>query len=136
MKLLVNDLGLSERVIFTGRVPDEDIHFLYSVADFIVFPYLYGFEGPSGPLAFAIQHRLPIIGNNIGHLSNEIRSMREGILVPPKDPQALTKAMTLIADNDDLRHTFAENLKMKSNGALWQDVASKTCDLYNQLLAS
>ncbi|MEM2126284.1 MAG: glycosyltransferase family 1 protein, partial [Candidatus Methanosuratincola sp.] len=43
----LRELGLEERVHFTGYVPDEDLPALYSAADLFVFPSLYeGFGLP------------------------------------------------------------------------------------------
>jgi glycosyltransferase involved in cell wall biosynthesis len=134
LKSIAKELGLSESIIFTGFVSDEEIHVLYRISEFTVFPYLYGFEGPSGPLAFAIQHRVPIIGTNVGHLGEEIYIMREGILVPPKDVKALAEAMIRLANDKGLRDTFSENLRRKMKGMLWRDVATKTLQLYRELL--
>jgi glycosyltransferase involved in cell wall biosynthesis len=43
----LRELGLGDRVIFTGYVPDEDLPAIYSAADLFVFPSLYeGFGLP------------------------------------------------------------------------------------------
>jgi len=134
LKSITKELELSENVIFSGPISDEEIHVLYSISEFAVFPYLYGFEGPSGPLAFAIQHCVPIIGTGVGHLAEEICNMKEGILVPPKDIKALAEAMTKLANDRNLRENFSENLRRKMKGMLWRDVAEKTFQLYRELM--
>jgi len=134
LKLIVNELNLSEEVVFTGYVDDEDIHVLHDISELVVFPYLYAFEGPSGPLAFAIQHSVPIIGTNVGHLVEEICNMREGILVSRKDVRALAKAMTRLANDNNLRESFSKNLRRKMKDRFWRDVAVKTLHLYMELM--
>lgn len=134
LKSIVNELDLGEKVVFTGRVSDQEIHVLYDMSEFVVFPYLYAFEGPSGPLAFAIEHCVPIIGTKVGHLEEEIAHMKEGVLVPPMDVQALAKAMRILASNTGLRTNFSKNLKTKKDGMLWKDVASKTFQIYQRVI--
>jgi len=134
LKSIARKLGLSESIIFTGLISDEEIHVLYRISEFVVFPYLYGFEGPSGPLAFAIQHCVPIIGTKVGYLEEEFVHMKEGILVPPRDVQALAEAMKKLANNRNLRMKFSKNLKMKRDRTLWKDVALKTFQLYQRVI--
>lgn len=134
LKLIVNELNLSEEVVFTGYVDDEEIHVLYDISEFVVFPYLYAFEGPSGPLAFAVQHGLPVIGTDVGHLREEVRNLVDGLLVPLGDPVALSQAMTILADNLQLRERLAKNISKKRIGASWRDVAIETYLGYKRML--
>jgi glycosyltransferase involved in cell wall biosynthesis len=134
LKSIVNELNLRKEVVFTGHVSDEEIHVLYNISELVIFPYLYAFEGPSGPLAFAIEHCVPLIGTKVGHLEEEIVHMKEGILVPPMDAQALATAIGILANNRGLRTKFSKNLKMKKNEMLWKDVASKTLQLYQGVI--
>jgi glycosyltransferase involved in cell wall biosynthesis len=136
LRSTAKELGISNDVIFTGFIRDEEIHVLYSISEAVVFPYLYGFEGPSGPLAFAIQHNIPVIGNKVGHLIEEIHDMREGILVPPRNVQALAQAMTKLMDDKKLRNRLSENLRKKGETTNWKEVASRTHSLYKKLVTN
>ncbi|MDT8782465.1 MAG: hypothetical protein IAX22_07490 [Candidatus Bathyarchaeota archaeon] len=53
------------------------------------------------PLSFVIQHGLPVIGSSVGHLSEEIRQMQDGILLNPRDVKGFAKAM-IHSKNTDL----------------------------------
>lgn len=134
LKKVANDLGLNGNVLFLGFVSDSAIHALYSLADFLVLPYLYGFEGPSGPLAFAVQHGVPVIGTDVGHLSEEVHNLEEGLLVPVGDQAALCKAMITLADNPQMRQYLAKNIRKKEKGALWGDVAAETYFEYKKIM--
>ena len=134
LKSSAKELGLLENTLFTGPISDEEIHILYRLSEFVVFPYLYGFEGPSGPLAFAIQYSLPIVGTNVGHLAEEICNLKEGILVPPRDVKAFSEAMAKLANDKGLRNSLSKNLKRKTTGMFWADVATKTYQLYKDSL--
>jgi glycosyltransferase involved in cell wall biosynthesis len=134
LKSVAMELDISKNVIFTGFITDEEIHILHNSAEFVVFPYLYGFEGPSGPLAFAIQHGVPIIGTNVGHLREEIIHMREGILVPPGDVQELAEAMKTLASSKNLRREFSERLRAKKREMLWKVVGFKTFQVYKRAM--
>jgi glycosyltransferase involved in cell wall biosynthesis len=134
LKKVANDLGLNGNVLFLGFVSDSAIHTLYRRADFLVLPYLYGFEGPSGPLAFAVQHGVPVIGTDVGHLREEVHDLEEGLLVPVGDQVALCKAMITLADNPQMRQYLAKNIRKKEKGALWRDVAAETYFEYEKIV--
>jgi glycosyltransferase involved in cell wall biosynthesis len=134
LKNVANDLGLNDNVLFLGFVSDSAIHALYSLADFLVLPYLYGFEGPSGPLAFAVQHAVPVIGTDVGHLREEVHNHEEGLLVPVGDQIALCKAMITLADNPQMRQYLSKNIRKKEKGALWRDVAAETYFEYKKIM--
>lgn len=134
LKSMVNQLDLSDRVVFTGYLGDEEIHVLFALSEFVVFPYVYAFEGPSGPLAFAIQHHVPLIGNNVGNLQEEIIHMEEGVLVPPMNTSALEEAMEMLANDKALRTKFARNIGTKMSTRLWKNIAWMTFQVYKELL--
>ncbi len=133
LKKIALDLGLEKKVTFLGFVDDTEIHALYRISEFLVLPYIYGFEGPSGPLAFAIQHGLPIVGTNVGHLREEIRNLQEGLLVPVGDVSALDHAMETLANNPQLRKCFSTNITKKNIGSTWRDMAIETLSSYKRL---
>jgi glycosyltransferase involved in cell wall biosynthesis len=134
LKKVVNKLGLADDVLFLGFVSDSAVHALYRLSHFLVLPYVYAFEGPSGPLAFAVQHGLPVIGTDVGHLREEVHNLADGLLVPLDNPVALSQAMTTLADNLQLRERLAKNIIKKRIGASWRDVAAETYLGYKRML--
>ncbi|SEJ96526.1 Glycosyltransferase involved in cell wall bisynthesis [Achromobacter sp. NFACC18-2] len=51
---------------------------------------------------------LPVVGTNVGGVSEMFRDGVTGILVPPKDPAALTAALERLIDDPALRRTMGE----------------------------
>ncbi|WP_131728308.1 glycosyltransferase family 4 protein, partial [Achromobacter xylosoxidans] len=51
---------------------------------------------------------LPVIGTDVGGVSEMFRDGETGILVPPKDPAALTAALERLVDDAALRHRMGE----------------------------
>lgn len=51
---------------------------------------------------------LPVIGTDVGGVSEMFRNGETGILVPPKDPAALTAALEKLIDDAALRHRMGE----------------------------
>lgn len=130
---MVKCLGLKENVILRGFVKEEEIHLLYNLAEIVVLPYLYAFEGPSGPYSFAIAYGKPVVASNVGYITSEVCNMRDGVLYTVKDPQGLADACELLIANPKLRSRISENLKDKAKRRSWEQVAMATCKLYFSL---
>lgn len=54
---------------------------------------------------------LPVIATNVGGVPEIIEDGISGILIPPKDPDAIRDALKKLLDNPDLRKTLGQNLK-------------------------
>lgn len=101
----VDRLGLREVVKFHGRVPDDALERLYRGADLFVMPSRY--EGYGIVYAEAMRAGLPLIAVDSGAVREIVREGENALLVPPRDPSALARAITLLAGDADLRSRFA-----------------------------
>ena len=80
---------------FLGRVPD--VHPLLHAADVLVLPSLS--EGLSNIVLEAMATGLPVVGTAIGGLREQIEDGVTGLLVAPRDADALVQAlMTLLRE--------------------------------------
>lgn len=105
LKYLVNELGLEEHVIFTGY--RTDIPGILSVSNLFVLPSL----GDALPtvLIEALAAEKPIIATRVGGIPEIINDGINGLLVPPADPESLTKAcLKYIRDVE-----FSRSIKVK-----------------------
>ncbi len=84
-------LGLSQHVIFAGRLSDAELHSLYEEVDLFAHPTLY--EGSSLVTLEAMIHRLPVIATATGGIPDKVFNGRNGLLVPPGDVVALSQAL-------------------------------------------
>jgi glycosyltransferase involved in cell wall biosynthesis len=92
----IGNCGLGDRIDVLGAVVDERLDQLYANAD--LFVLASRFEGYGMAFAEAIAHGLPVIGTTTGAIPDTVPD-GAGILVPPDDAQALSKALRrLIAD--------------------------------------
>jgi glycosyltransferase involved in cell wall biosynthesis len=95
LRALACELGLSDRVRFLGF--RTDIGDILAAANVFVLPS----RSESHPLAVleAMFAGLPIVASAVGGVPDTIRHEREGLLVPPGDPEALAAAISaLVAD--------------------------------------
>ncbi len=104
----VKKLRLHKYIDFLGFLPwGKQLNELYRKSDIFTLPSLA--EGIPKVLLEAMSKGLPIITTKVGGIPDIIKNMENGILVPPKDPQAITQAVKLIIENDALRNKIIEN---------------------------
>ena len=85
-----------DRITFVNRyVHDDEVGSFFRDADVVVLPYHR--SSSSGPLQIAMSCGLPVVVTSVGGLPEAVGGYAGAILVPPKDPVALGKALTIAA---------------------------------------
>ncbi len=100
LKTLATQLGVADKVIFTGRVPHDQVQRYYNLTDVLVYPRLRmrltDLVTPLKPLEAMAQGRLLAASDVGGHLEL-IEDGKTGILFQADNPQALAaKVLGLI----------------------------------------
>jgi len=120
MRRKAAELGLSGRVHFLGQ--REDVPDLLAALDIFVLPSHR--EGVSLALLEAMAVGLPVIVTAVGGLPEVVTHGENGLLIPLKDPEALTEALArLLADpelarrlGDQARRHVAEHFSLDRFG--------------------
>jgi len=105
MRQLAGEMGLAGRVHFLGQRPD--IPDLLSALDLSVLPSHS--EGVSLALLEAMAAGLPVIATAVGGLPEVVTDGENGLLIPPKDPEALALALARLLDDPDLAKKLGKN---------------------------
>ena len=91
---LAGELGLGDRVLFLGEVPDADLPGLYASADIFALPANSRAEAFGKVLLEAMAAGLPCVTTELGTgTSFVVRDGESGLVVPPRNPEALRIAM-------------------------------------------
>lgn len=103
--LLTCDLGLADRVRFTGVRSGPDLDASYDAADLLVLASR--FESYGMVVTEALAHGLPVVATTAGALPQTLGRLadgtRPGLLVPPDDPVALATALRRWLSSSSLR---------------------------------
>jgi colanic acid/amylovoran biosynthesis glycosyltransferase len=101
LEKLASDLGIAERVTFTGVVGQEEALALYRSADVFALPSLA--EGLPVVLMEAMACGVPVISTRIDAVPELIDDGVNGVFVAAGDAQGLTDALARLAGDPELR---------------------------------
>ncbi len=104
---LVNELDISEHVIFTGFV--EDIPEIYSFSDVAVLTSWS--EGLPQSILQAMAAGVPVIATKVGGVPEVVVRGETGMLIEPGDHKALARGIIKILNDRDGSGQLAENAK-------------------------
>jgi glycosyltransferase involved in cell wall biosynthesis len=119
--------GINVRLDFRF-IPDAEIATYFAAADVVLAPYRI--EAQSGVALTSFHFARPVIATRVGGLP-EIIDGRNGILVPPEDPQALAAAIDtffLTRDREAMEQAAAESARRYSwteYGALFRRLVTE-----------
>lgn len=98
-------LGIDEQVVMAGN--QDNVTPWIRAFDVFVLPS-FANEGVPQALMQAMACGIPVVSTTVGSIPEIVTPERTGLLVPPKDPQALAAALTRVLDDDALRGRLAE----------------------------
>ncbi len=104
LKDLADSLGLSDRVLFIGRIPEAELPLHYAQASVFV---LASRQGPRDVEGFGIAFleagacQVPVIGTRTGGIVDAVEENVTGLLVPQEDAGSLADALTRLLENPE-----------------------------------
>lgn len=120
---------LKDKILFTGRVPDEDLASLYSHAH--SFYYLSLYEGFGLPPLEAMQCGVATVTSNTSSLPEVVGDA--GIMLNPKDEILLRKTMYDLYNDDLLRHKYAQKGLERAKLFSWEKSANDLVAIYEKI---
>ncbi|CAM4244988.1 glycosyltransferase family 4 protein [Listeria booriae] len=121
----------SAKVIFTGRLTNQEVKRVINAADIYVQPSLM--EGCSIAIIEAMACGKPVIAANVGG-NPDIISDETGILVPPKSAEALQTAIYECLDDPNKRQQMGiESRKRVEQHLNWRQLAQEIDHIYDSV---
>jgi len=125
---LPEQLGIEDRVVFTGRIPDEDLVGLYNGAMALTYPSL--FEGFGLPILEAMACGCPVITSNISSMPEVAGN--SAILVDPYNIQEIAGAMNKITLDDTLRSSMIKKGIVRAGQFGWEKAAREMLEILKE----
>lgn len=119
-------------VILLGNIDPFEMPKIYALADIIVMPSLI--EAVSLAALESLALGKPVIATNVGGLPEIIFDEVTGLLIHPKDPQALANSILRLYGNRELREKIAAGGLNLVQEYSWDIIAQKTLSLYQKAL--
>lgn len=137
LKRLAAELGIQGKVVFTGRVPHDQVQRYYDLVDILAYPRhsmrLTELVTPLKPLEAMAQGRL-LVASDVGGHKELIQDGKTGILFKAEDPLALASAvLQLLAEESrwpGLRNAARHFVETERN---WPKSVSNYVALYSRL---
>ena len=129
----VRDAGLSDRIIFTGRVPHDQVPGMYSLLDVLVLPRkrirLTETVTPLKPLE-AMAMKKAIVASDVGGHRELIQDGVTGVLYKAEDVEALVASIRQLIEQGERREMLAEN---GFHWAVQERTWEKNAQIYRQM---
>lgn len=132
LEALARELGIERSVHLLGAREDaEEIIRALDVAalssDFEGLP-LFALE--------CLANGTPLVSTDVGAMREVIDDGEDGLIVPPRDPEALGGAIVSLLADGGRRELFAERARLAARRFTIEAVAERFADLYEELTAS
>jgi len=118
-----SELGVADRLVLSGYVPfGPELLDLYRRAH--IFAHVSLTEGVPQVLIEALATGTPIVATDVGGVGEILDHGQAGLLVPPRDCDALHDALRRVSDDQELRETLvARGLRLARELVLEEEAA-------------
>lgn len=117
----VHELGLLDRVIFTGRIPDAQLPAYYRGATVVTMPSLY--EGFGLPALEGMASGVPVVVSDLTSLPEVVGDA--GILINPRSPESLAYGLTRALHDSELREQSIQRGLDQAQRFKWDKVVDR-----------
>jgi glycosyltransferase involved in cell wall biosynthesis len=114
-----------------GRITPDRKHQLFSRSSVILLPYTE-FHSQSGVLFDAYAYGLPVIASDVGAVGPTVREENTGIVIPPRDPEALAMAMLSVGTGNP--DAFADHVSAAIKSHSYATLGPQLRAVYDQVL--
>lgn len=135
LEKFTTNLGLTNHVKFYGHISHDIVPKKFNYFDIAVFPSIYESESFGVAVIEAQACGVPVVVSNIGGLPEVVKNGETGIIVPPKDVNALSNALIDLIKDKQKRIKFGnEARKFILSNYDWSENAKIMGKIYKDLL--
>jgi glycosyltransferase involved in cell wall biosynthesis len=115
--------------VLNEYIPREEVPRLFQQASVVVLPYTEASQSAVIPLAYAFGK--PVVASAVGGIPEVVDHGQTGLLVPPRDSDALAGAVINLLRNGETRRRMGQRALEKTKNELsWTSIAQQTLEVY------
>ena len=126
----VKELGVEDRVTFTGFIDDDDLPAMMSAANVLALPSKY--EGFGLPILEAMACGTPVVSSNAASLP-EVGG-NAALYAWHDDVRSWIRLLSLALDDIELRGTLRERGLRQAAKFRWETMARETAEIYRKVI--
>ncbi len=135
LEWLAQEHGVEEHVIFYNRfVSLDELNQFLGAADIYVTPYLTETQIVSGTLAYAIGAGKAVVSTPYWY-AEELLANERGVLVPFRDPAAISERIVDLLSKDAKRHAMRKRAYLYGRDMIWPAVANRYMESFDRARA-
>ncbi len=132
LRVLSEELGFGDRVIFTGAVSQDCLSMYYNAADVFVLPSYYESFGLVALEAMACG--VPVIASRVSGPRSFVKPGVTGYLIDRRCPEPFAQRLDVLLHNPALRETMGRAARSHAETLGWDRVGQRTLDVYDSVI--
>ena len=134
LEKLSKKLGVKKNIKFAGFVEGGLKPLYYKAADVFCLPSTTSHESFGIVNLEAMACGVPIVASKIGGVPDIVKEGENGLLVPPRDPEALAEAIIYLLKSEGVREKMGKDAREKIKDYSWERIAEETEKVYEEIL--
>jgi glycosyltransferase involved in cell wall biosynthesis len=135
-KKLVQKFGLSNYVLFTGRIESNSVSELLNASDVVILPFTSGVSDRRGSLMAALDHNKAIVTTKPS-IAIDLFKNGENMIWPDKAcAENLAVKVKYVLQDKALRHRLEKGAKYLALNYQWEDIGKMTESFFKMLISN
>lgn len=133
LKLLTHNLKIDNAVTFVGKVSRNELYKFYKNACIVIVPSIW--QEPFALVGIeAMSVGRPVIGSNVGGISDWLKDRITGFLVKPNEPSEISKSVLELFSNRTALSEMSKNSQLNSKNFTMQIHTANVLRFYKNIL--
>jgi rhamnosyl/mannosyltransferase len=133
-KRLAERLGLAGRVFFLGEIPEVELPLYYHACEVFVLPASHRSEAFGVVQLEAMAAGKPVVSTKLGTGTSFVNVHGQtGLVVPPRDPEALRIAINRLLADESLRRMMGERGRQRVREFSKERMVERITALYEEI---
>lgn len=122
-------------IVYNHHISYKEGAEIFQKCSLVALPYVDASQ--SGVISTAYGFKKPVVVTDVGSLAESVDNNVTGLIIPPRDPEALAAAIVRLMKDAELRKRMGENGYRKLHTDMsWERIVAMTEDVYRQSLNS